>query len=57
MLKCLNCAYSKEFSKGTITPGGKQNYIVTCIKESMSFEVIFDSHISSLPCWKEKTDA
>jgi hypothetical protein len=52
MLKCLNCEYNKKFSKGTITPGGKQNYVVTCIKKSICFEICFDSHISNLPCWE-----
>jgi len=57
MIKCFDCKYEKGKKKGTITPGGKQNYIVTCIKEFLTFEIAWDSHKSNLPCYKnERSD-
>jgi hypothetical protein len=39
-------------SKGSLTPGGKQIYIITCTKEIICFSIPFDGHISDLPCYE-----
>jgi len=52
MLKCWNCKYNKTMSKGSLTPGGKQTYVITCKKEFICFNIPFDSHISNLPCYE-----
>lgn len=53
MFKCWDCSYS-QISKGTLTPGGNQQYVVTCKQENVTFEMIWNASVSDLPCWEVK---
>jgi hypothetical protein len=37
LLKCIDCKYQKYISKGVITCGGTQTYIISCKKEKIMF--------------------
>lgn len=50
MFKCSACDSKPTISKGDLTPGGKQTYIVTCFKEFTTFQVDWDEYQSNLPC-------
>lgn len=52
MLKCWTCEHQRKISRGPITPGGKQTYLVTCNKEKTTFNPDWDAHASDLPCWE-----
>lgn len=54
MFKCYTCDYAEGVSKGVVSPGGTQEYIVTCIKEKVCIMVNWNVHISDLPCWRER---
>jgi hypothetical protein len=49
LLKCWDCKYQKNISKG-LGSGGTQTYIILCKKESICFEANWNEHISDLPC-------
>jgi hypothetical protein len=51
MLKCNNCKFNKEMSKGPLTQGGTLTYTITCKKEMICFNTKWNSHISDLPCY------
>ena len=50
MLKCWICPHQKSIRKSNLTPGGKQNYVISCRKEKIAFEATYDEHNIDLPC-------
>ena len=59
MLKCWTCQYQESIRKSNLTPGGSQNYVITCTNqnyviscrdEKISFEAAHNEHDINLPC-------
>lgn len=54
MFACYDCKYNKEMTKFYSRDTGKIKYCISCMKEMISFIVKWNTHISNLPCYKNK---